>query len=118
MTDVLNQILEKLDVMNRDMHELKSDVSVLKSDVSQLKSDVSVLKSDVSQLKSDVKHLDERLTSVEKNTELIPAMRQAIFETSAEIKEIKSTIVTKDDLDYYDKKIAQHDREIFKMKNA
>ena len=58
MNEETKMILEKLDLIGRDVSELKQDVSGLKQDVSELKQDVSVLKQDVSDLK-------ERMTNVE-----------------------------------------------------
>ena len=58
MNEETKMILEKLDLIGRDVSELKQDVSGLKQDVSELKQDVSVLKQDISDLK-------ERMTNVE-----------------------------------------------------
>lgn len=58
MNEETKMILEKLDLIGRDVSELKQDVSGLKQDVSELKQDVGVLKQDVSDLK-------ERMTNVE-----------------------------------------------------
>ena len=72
MNEETKMILEKLDLIGRDVSELKQDVSGLKQDVSGLKQDVSGLKQDVSELKQDVSvlkqdisDLKERMTNVE-----------------------------------------------------
>lgn len=65
MNEETKMILEKLDLIGRDVSELKQDVSGLKQDVSGLKQDVSELKQDVSVLKQDISDLKERMTNVE-----------------------------------------------------
>ena len=59
MNEETKMILEKLDLIGRDVSELKQDVSGLKQDVSVLKQDVSGLKQDVSGLKQDVSELKQ-----------------------------------------------------------
>ena len=59
MNEETKMILEKLDLIGRDVSELKQDVSGLKQDVSGLKQDVSGLKQDVSGLKQDVSELKQ-----------------------------------------------------------
>ena len=59
--ELFNQRLERLE---SDMTEVKSDVSTLKSDMTEVKSDVSTLKSDMTEVKSDVSTLKSDMTEV------------------------------------------------------
>jgi outer membrane murein-binding lipoprotein Lpp len=61
---IMDDMSERMSVLEDDMSELKTDVSVLKTDVSVLKIDVSVLKTDVSVLKTDVSVLKTDVTTL------------------------------------------------------
>ncbi|MBY6037123.1 DUF1664 domain-containing protein [Fictibacillus nanhaiensis] len=60
--------------------------------VLELRDDVNIIKADVADLKVRMTNIEERVTSIEEN------------------------MVRKSDLKYYDFKIAEHDREIFQLK--
>jgi phage shock protein A len=60
--------------------------------VLELRDDVNVIKTDVADLKVRVTNIEERVTNIEEN------------------------MVRRSDLKYYDFKIAEHDREIFQLK--
>ena len=55
----------RLERIESDIAELKSDVAVLKTDVRELKSDVAILKTDVRELKADVSDLKTRVGRLE-----------------------------------------------------
>ena len=60
-------IEKKLDLIFKELYELKTDVSLLKTDVSELKTDVSELKTDVSVLKNDLSLLKTNFYDLKKN---------------------------------------------------
>jgi chromosome segregation ATPase len=51
---LFNAIIERLDVQNAHMEQMKMDIAHLQGDVKQLKEDVALLKGDVAVLKEDV----------------------------------------------------------------
>jgi predicted nuclease with TOPRIM domain len=56
---LLNAIIERLDVQNAHMEQMKIDIAQLQGDMKQVKEDVAVLKKDVAVLKEDVAVLKE-----------------------------------------------------------
>ncbi|MDR1850643.1 MAG: hypothetical protein LBQ45_00745 [Mycoplasmataceae bacterium] len=57
LREIVLKLVDRFDVLEKDVKEIKTDVSTLKTDVSTLKTDVSTLKTDVSTLKTDVSTL-------------------------------------------------------------
>lgn len=47
----------------------------------------------------------------------IPYIKRAVHEISDNVNEMKKDMVQKEDLDYLYQKVAEHDRDIFKLKN-
>ncbi|MDY4617427.1 MAG: hypothetical protein SO445_06905 [Lachnospiraceae bacterium] len=69
---LLEQILEKVNIVGddvasvkKDVGVLKEDVGVLKEEVKELREDVEVLKEDVEVLKTDVNVLQKKVTKIE-----------------------------------------------------
>lgn len=69
---LLEQILEKVNIVGddvasvkKDVGVLKEDVGVLKEEVKELREDVEVLKEDVGVLKTDVNVLQKKVTKIE-----------------------------------------------------
>ncbi|MDD6183687.1 MAG: hypothetical protein PUB25_08220 [Lachnospiraceae bacterium] len=69
---LLEQILEKVNIVGddvasvkKDVGVLKEDVGVLKEEVKELREDVEVLKEDVEVLKTDVNVLQKKVTRIE-----------------------------------------------------
>ena len=62
---LLEQILEKVNIVGDDVASVKKDVGVLKEEVKELREDVEVLKEDVGVLKTDVNVLQKKVTKIE-----------------------------------------------------
>lgn len=62
---LLEQILEKVNIVGDDVTSVKKDVGVLKVEVKELREDVEVLKEDVEVLKTDVNVLQKKVTKIE-----------------------------------------------------
>ena len=62
---LLEQILEKVNIVGDDVASVKKDVGVLKEEVKELREDVEVLKEDVEVLKTDVNVLQKKVTKIE-----------------------------------------------------
>ncbi|GIN73195.1 hypothetical protein J14TS2_36700 [Bacillus sp. J14TS2] len=130
-TDV-SSLKEDVTTLKTDVSSLKEDVTTLKTDVSSLKEDVTTLKTDVSNLKEDVSTLkveqqktsvhmakmDERLSNLELKQDSIHEQTGKLSEYHSETISYFEVLATKEDLEYFDKKISEHEREIFKIKNA
>jgi hypothetical protein len=58
--------------------------------------------------------MDEKITEINGKVATIETKLDSIFE---KVKEIKATMAPKHDLEYYDQRISEHLREIYKLKN-
>ncbi|GIN57389.1 hypothetical protein [Lederbergia ruris] len=108
---ILNQILVEI-------KEIKTDISTLKTDVSNLKEDVSTLKVEQQKTTTHMAKMDERLSNLESKQNSIHKQTGKLLEYHSETISHFETLATKEDLEYFDKKISEHEREIFKIKNA
>lgn len=86
---------------------------LLKQILDELKS----VKEEVAEVKLEQQKTNERLTNIESKQQIIYEQTGKLTEYHAETISQFEQLATKDDLDYFDKKISQHDREIFKIKN-
>ena len=77
MTEFEKLVIQKLDTMQGDISDLKTDVSDMKEDISTLKSEMSDVKEDISTLKSEMSDMQNDITALKRTSikvemELIP----------------------------------------------
>nr|MDP5194298.1 hypothetical protein [Neobacillus sp. 179.-C4.2 HS] len=68
----------------------------------------------VAELNGIIVEMDGKITETIEKVTTIDKKLDSVFE---EVKEIKATMATKHDLEYYDQMISVHSREIYKLKN-
>ncbi len=73
---LIHPIVERLDVLEKDVKELKQDVNVLKQDVNVLKQDVNVLKQDVNVLKQDVNVLKQDVNVLKQDVNVLKSFHK------------------------------------------
>ncbi|MFF2448018.1 hypothetical protein ACFVSW_13050 [Neobacillus sp. NPDC058068] len=54
---------------------------------------------------------------ISETNQRIDALETKVDTVVEDVKEIKSSMATKFDLEFYDRKISEHSREIYKLKN-
>ncbi|MDF0728412.1 hypothetical protein PY093_17370 [Cytobacillus sp. S13-E01] len=144
--DKLDSLDQKIDMVDQKVNSLDQKVNSLDQKVNSLDQKVNSLDKKVDSLDQKVNNLDrkvnmmdERLTDEQKRQgdllhQLINTVaatnvkisetneRMASLETKVdsvviEVKEIKNSMATKHDLEYYDQMISEHSRQIYKLKN-
>ncbi len=95
MEKILEQILNRLDSMDRNIGSLKSDVATLTSDVTEMKSDVVTLTSDVTGMKSDVSTLKSDVSTLKSDMSKFERKLDAVFEQTAGLLEFKTDVTEK-----------------------
>jgi septal ring factor EnvC (AmiA/AmiB activator) len=104
MEKMLNLILTKLDsVDSRLTDELNRQNALLH----QLINTVAATNVKVTETNEKLSTLETKVANIETKVDTI----------TVEVKEIKNSIVTKRDLEYYDLKISEHSRQIYNLKN-
>lgn len=83
---------QKMAVDDFRLNNMENDVSDLKTNMSNMKEDVSYLKSDVSNLKSDVSNLKEDVSNLKKNVSLL---KTDILEVKSDVSTIKAVLIQK-----------------------
>lgn len=104
MEKTLHLILDKLDAMDRRMDEMDQRLS------SEQKRQGDLLQ----QLINTVAATNVKMTET---NERLAALETKVDSVIVEVKEIKNTMATKHDLEYYDQMISEHSRQIYKLKN-
>ncbi|MBU8878295.1 hypothetical protein BGM26_04750 [Bacillus sp. FJAT-29790] len=126
MEKTLKLILDKIDSLDQKVTSLDQKVNSLDQKVTAM-----------DQRMTD---MDERLTSEQKRQEgllhqlinTVAATNVKVSETNdridvlerkmdtiiEDVKDIKDSMATKNDLEYYDQMISEHSREIYKLKNS
>jgi uncharacterized coiled-coil protein SlyX len=68
----------------------------------------------VAEMDGKITALDGKVTEINGKVATIEKKLDSVFE---EVKDIKATMASKHDLEYYDQMISEHSREIYKLKN-
>jgi len=108
--------------MNEDLRStlkavLQEELNPLRNELNGLKNEVNGLKNEVTQVKQEQQKTNERLTNLESKLHIVYEQTGKLTEYHTETMSKLEHLATKEDLEYYDKKISQHEREIFKIKN-
>ncbi|WP_044894549.1 hypothetical protein [Bacillus alveayuensis] len=90
---LLNAIIERLDVQNAHMEQMKIDIAQLQGDMKQVKKDVAVLKEDVAVLKEDVAVLKRDVSALKegqaRQDKILERLSVRSIEQEAEIVELR-----------------------------
>ncbi len=83
------------------------------------------LQNEMKSMKREQEKTNDRLEKIESRLDKIENKLDGTVEQTAKLSEYHSEVMnklddfaTKEDLAYFDKKLSEHDREIFKLKNA
>lgn len=133
---ILNKILTEITGIKHELKEFKRDTSQnlasVKQDLANFKLDTKqnfdAVKQDLADFKLDTKQnfdaikqeqaiTNDRLSSLETKQEIIYNQTGKLTESHSEMISLLKNLASKDDIDYLDKKIGEHDREIYKIKN-
>lgn len=106
----LQPIKEELQQLNRRVGIIETRVENIEARVENIETRVETIEKDIIDLKETTSKMETKLNSVYEQT---AKLTEYHGETLARFEQL----ATKDDLDYFDKKISEHDREIFKIKN-
>ncbi|GAB2560831.1 hypothetical protein [Gracilibacillus alcaliphilus] len=113
---ILKQLKDLSENTEKRFAELKRDVGGLTTGVNDLKADVGGLKTDVNDLKTDVGGLKEKQDTFERKQDILVENAGNLMEGQTRIEKQLESFVRKKDLDYFDKKIGEHDRELYILK--
>ncbi|WPK11126.1 hypothetical protein R6U77_14695 [Lysinibacillus louembei] len=109
--------------LKTEMQEVKADVQSLKTEMQEVKADVQSLKIEMQEVKADVQNLkaeqqktNARLDGIEAKLHIVYEQTGRLTEYHAETMMRFEQVATKDDLEYFAQKIAEHDRDIFYLK--
>ncbi len=83
----------------------------------QILDEIKDVKEEVSAVKAEQQKTNERLVNIESRQQIIYEHTGKLTEYHTEKMASFEHLATKEDLSYFDKKITEHDREIFKIKN-
>jgi peptidoglycan hydrolase CwlO-like protein len=105
--DLLHQLINAVAATNVKVAELNGKIVDMDGKINKLNGKIVDMDVKVAELNGKITETNEKVTTIDKKLD-------SVFE---EVKEIKATMATKHDLEYYDQMISEHSREIYKLKN-
>ncbi len=75
------------------------------------------MKHELNEIKREQQNTNERLDRIDSKQYIIYEQTGKLSEYHTETLSQLDNLAAKDDLEYFDKKITEHDRKIYKMKN-
>ncbi|MDR7077295.1 peptidoglycan hydrolase CwlO-like protein [Neobacillus niacini] len=107
MEKTLNLILAEQKRQGDLLHQLINAVAATNVKVAEMDGKITEMDGKIVEMDGKITEINGKVTIIEKKLD-------SVFE---EVKEIKATMATKHDLEYYDQMISEHSREIYKLKN-
>src|SRR5699024_11027570 len=115
---------DELKGIKLEQHEMKSEMTSFKQEQLEMKNDVYGIKQEVNKMKQTQNKMQHDLQTTSDRLISMESQQKAILEQTAKSLEYHSEVLAKlehvltkdDDLEYFDKKIGEHEREIFKLK--
>ena len=114
MEKTLNLILTEQKRQGDLLHQLINAVAALNVKITDMDGKISELNGKISEMDEKITQTNEKVTELNGKVTSIEKKLDSVLE---EVKEIKVTMATKHDLEYYDQMITEHSREIYKLKN-
>jgi predicted nucleic acid-binding Zn-ribbon protein len=100
MEKILNLILAEQKRQGDLLLQLINTVAATNVKVTEINGKVTKINGEITEIKGKIATIETKLDSV-----------------IEDVKEIKASMVTKHDLEYYDQMISEHSRQIYKLKN-
>ncbi|MFB3164414.1 hypothetical protein ABLO26_23935 [Neobacillus sp. 179-J 1A1 HS] len=114
MEKILNLILAEQKRQGDLLHQLINTVAATNVKVAELNEKIVGMDEKIFGLDGKIVGMDGKITETNEKVTTIEKKLDSVFE---EVKEIKATMATKHDLEYFDQMISEHSREIYKLKN-
>ncbi|MDW0118341.1 hypothetical protein QTL97_15525 [Sporosarcina thermotolerans] len=124
--DIAKQILAELQGIKAEMTEFKAEMAEFKAEMTEFKAEMKEFKAEMTEfkaemtgeikgIKDELKLTNERLSNLEEKQQLIYDQTAHLTEFRTETTERFEQLATKKDLEFFDFKIIQHEREIFNL---
>ncbi|ETI70468.1 hypothetical protein [Neobacillus vireti] len=111
MEKILKLVLDKLDSLDQKISAMDERITGMDERItSELKRHEDLL----NQLINTVAATNVKISDTNERMDALETKVDTVIE---DVKEIKSSMATKQDLEYYDQMISEHSREIYKLKN-
>ena len=121
METTLNLILDEQKRQGDLLHQLINAVAATNVKVADLNGKIVGMDGKIVEMNGKISEMDGKITETnEKVTQIngkVTTIEKKLDSVLEEVKEIKATMATKHDLEYYDQMISEHSREIYKLKN-
>ncbi|WP_144548392.1 hypothetical protein [Bacillus sp. X1(2014)] len=140
MEKTLMLILDKLDTLDQKVNTIDQRITDMDHRITGMDQRITDMDQRITSMDQRITDMDHRLTTEQKrqgdllhqliNTvaatnvkisetnERMDAMETKVNIVIDDVKEIKNSMATKYDLEYYDRMISEHSREIHKLKNS
>jgi peptidoglycan hydrolase CwlO-like protein len=142
MEETLKLLLEKVESMDTKFDQIDKKLEQMDKRFNQVDKKLEQMDKRFNQVDKKLEQMDKRLKNLEKEqtrqanqlndltgivkatnvkisetNERIDNLETRFFKLDEDVQLIKNTMVIKTDLEYYDRMISEHSREIYKIKN-
>ncbi|GEN30073.1 chromosome segregation ATPase [Cerasibacillus quisquiliarum] len=116
MREELTEVKASQDHLREELTRVKESQDLLREELTDIKQEQSAMVIDIQDMKEKQIVMNERLINVE-------SKQQLVFEQTGKLTEYYTNIMSqlkqtarKEDLEYFDKKLGYHEREIYQIK--
>jgi chromosome segregation ATPase len=139
MEKTLNLILDKLGAMDQRLDKMDQRLDKMEQRLDAMDQRFDAMDQRFDAMDQKIDSMDKRLTTelnrqgdlihqlintvaatnvkISETNEKLTALETKVDTVIDEVKEIKNSMATKHDLEYYDQMISEHSRQIYKLKN-
>ncbi|MFB3167629.1 hypothetical protein P5G62_010965 [Neobacillus sp. 179-C4.2 HS] len=112
--DLLHQLINTVAATNVKVAELNEKIVGMDEKIVGMDKKIFGMDEKIFGMDGKIVGMDAKITETNEKVTTIEKKLDSVFE---EVKEIKATMATKHDLEYFDQMISEHSREIYKLKN-
>ncbi|WP_203248562.1 hypothetical protein [Sporosarcina beigongshangi] len=124
--DVLRSVIrEELQPVKQELQHLNQRMEKVEIRLDNIEIRLEKVETRLDNLENRVGSIGVDLAEVKDKVSAIDARQQILYEQTAKLSEYHAETIAcfdqlamKEDLEYFDKKLGEHDREIFKMKHG
>ncbi|QQK77668.1 hypothetical protein HUG15_20160 [Salicibibacter cibarius] len=118
--EILNAVLHRLDALDANVEGVKTDVANLHAEMGSVKTDIANLNTEVAGVKTDVDSVKTEVASVKTEVASVKTeLSEFRTETNQRFDHMDRQLRLFDsDTDMLNKKVAEHDRDIHRLKQA
>ncbi|GKV69687.1 hypothetical protein NCCP2716_21850 [Sporosarcina sp. NCCP-2716] len=114
---------KRLDAMDKRFDSMQGQIDSMQTQMNGMHGQIDSMQTQMNGMQGQIDSMQTQITDLQSQADRIEARQETIFEQTAFLSEFKEKTVvrlentaTKDDLQYIEAKLMEHDRELFNLK--